>query len=107
MGASVIVGAYYNCVDGDIVRIIRQRHTTVSYRYAESSVLHECDVSVVSQWELRRDLHEFPDVLDLRLPIDFDLLWDIKYVSELRRTLSGHAEEIEIRRLMHDLGVSI
>jgi hypothetical protein len=40
-------------------------------------------------WKHRRDLTDFPNAKDPLLPYVFDLFWDIKHLSELKRALAN------------------
>jgi len=50
-------------------------------------------------WKPRRDLRDFPNAKDPRLPYVFDLFWDLKYKSQLYNAISDESdfssEEIE------------
>jgi hypothetical protein len=63
----------------------------------------------MAEWKLRRDLTDFPNARDPRLPYVFDLYWDIKHKSELEHILrqGTHADIDEIRLLVAEHGLSV
>ena len=45
-----------------------------------------------SSWIYRKDLRDYPDAVDPRLPYVFDLNYDIKYTSDLIRELKSNGQ---------------
>jgi len=103
------VGIFYELPDGKIVMTFgfSNVNKTVSY-HEEGCDSHEVSFDDFNSWTPRGDLRDFPNAKDPRLPYEFDLHWDIKYMSQLRRELAGHgADEKELRELMLKYGLEI
>ena len=105
-----VVGIFYELPDGRIADTygFDGLKKTVSYYFDDDSgpqtpvTFEEFD-----KWIPRRDLKDFPNARDPRLPYVFDLYWDIKHLSGLRREISGHPDEKFIRRAAVEYGISL
>jgi len=104
-----VIGAFYELPDGRIAKTLGwdSRSKEISYRLDDgegSRIVHE---AIALVWKRRSDLRDFPNASDPLLPYDFDLWWDIKYMSQLRRELVGHDHEDEIREMMGKFEITI
>ena len=99
----IIVGIYYELPDKSICTIsgadcVRRK---VTYHLENSGSL-SATFKEVSKWKPRRDLQDWPNAEDPIVPYIFDLYWDIKRISDLRRVLKeGHTDINHIRDLIH------
>lgn len=102
------VGAYYETPNG-IAYVYGCGPEGVTYRCDDDEDRPNVSIEeVVSTWKIRRDLKDFPNARDPRLPYVFDLFWDIKYTSELKAIISGkwdHDERDEIIEQAKELGM--
>lgn len=105
----ICIGTYYELPDGRIVRTYAWdgRKRTVSYYFDDDSGTHVAMADDVANWKLRNDLGDFPNARDPRLPYVFDLFWNIKTVSHLKREIVGHDDEGEMRDLMAQYDIEI
>lgn len=98
----VIIGGLYERPDGSIVRtygwdgedkIVSFFDETMKYDWAYYEVF--------KTWKPRQDLRDFPNPSDPLLPYDFDLCWDIQYMSQLKSALFfDHPDKAEILEMM-------
>lgn len=102
------VGIHYELPNGKIAYTVGFNNIkkTVSYYFDDDSGGHEVSFDDFYTWTPRTDLRDFPNARDPRLPYEFDLYWDIKYVSQLKRALTRHADESEIRECMKKYSIS-
>jgi hypothetical protein len=101
---NVNVGIFYELPDGRIVDTFAfdGRNKTISYRFDGGEELL-ASFEEVETWKPRNDLQDFPNASDPRLPHVFDLLFDIKRMSQLRSALGGwncSVDQTELRALM-------
>ena len=100
----VTVGVFYELPNGQIAYTygFDDQKKVVSYRLdgdtTGRTITYE---EIIKSWKPRFDLYDFPDSSDPKLPYLFDLNWDIRYMSELRRVLAaGHPQLDEIKQAM-------
>ncbi|HLD90796.1 MAG TPA: hypothetical protein VI911_07275 [Patescibacteria group bacterium] len=104
----IVVGAFYELPDGTIAYTYGysnkdENAAVVSYYtlpYGEIRRYKATTVDKVALWKKRPDLKDFPNSKDPKLPYAFDLYYDIKYLSDLKRELLGHPKEKQLRKLM-------
>lgn len=106
----ILIGAHYELPDGSIAKL-------VSYNTPDKQAGYYCDdgkgtqiisLEEFSAWKSRRDLRDFPNASNPRLPHVFDLVWDIEYTSQLRWALeNGHEDLDEIKEMMVTHGIEI
>ena len=85
----LVMGSFYELPDGSVVELTQVNQTEVRYYCADRAVLLTKPREETETWKLRGDLHDFPNPMDPRLPYEFDLWWDIKHWSDLRRFLES------------------
>jgi hypothetical protein len=51
---------------------------------AENGRSYSCAIAKAAKWQIRHDVQDFPNAKNPRLPYAFDLLWDLKYYSQLK-----------------------
>jgi len=105
------IGIYYELPNGKIVYTHSYMgngiKNTISYYFDDDEGSKTVDQDEFDTWKPRKDLKDFPNAKDPRLPYVFDLYWDIKYTSQLKQELSlGHPDEKEIREKMKELNIS-
>ena len=102
-----VVGAFYERPNGEIIYTYGWNgiNHTLQY-YTDGGPGRSAPEKEVETWK-PLDIRDFPNAKDPRLPYTFDLLWDIEYMSQLRRELKGHPEEKEIRETMKEYGVEL
>lgn len=71
----------------------------IRYKYQHGASL----IEHTKDW-IELDIMDFPESVDRRLPYVFDLLFDIKTMSQLRRELK-HEHKQELLELMKDYGI--
>lgn len=103
----VVIGAFYELPDGRITRILGSSNVTGLVRHYFDDGLggREIPVDETAGWLYQEGMEDFPNARDPRLPYVFDLVWDLKYMSDLRAELVGHDDEDEIRETMANLGI--
>lgn len=106
-----VIGAFYELPDGRIARTYGWSGPTrmVAYYFDSDAPRASIFEDDMIDWKHRRDLVDFPNARDPRLPTEFDLYWDIKHVSELERVLrAGDHDDIEeIRALVVTHGLAV
>jgi hypothetical protein len=85
-----ICGAYYKVPDGRVCHVVQCGYGKVGYYFDDDNGFLECPVEETKDWEYQK-IRDFPNANDPRLPYEFDLLWDIKYTSQLKAILAGEA----------------
>jgi hypothetical protein len=106
----VYIGCYYEMPDGKIACLTCWNgiKKTFSFYCDDGLGLQESPCEELKKWVLCRDLNDFPNSSDPRLPYVFDLFWDLKRVSELRYGLEhGHEDSDLIRDEMVRWGISL
>jgi hypothetical protein len=101
VGDSIIIGGFHELPDGRIIRSFGWTGDKILYYFDDDSGRHEVSHKAYSTWKPREDLSDFPNARDPLLPYDFDLLWDIKSISQLKSALkNGHPDSHEILEMM-------
>lgn len=107
----VVIGGFYELPNGRIAKTYGWNGITrmVAYYFDTDEPRGQVSEADIKSWKRRFDLHDFPNARDPLLPYEFDLLWDIKHMSELENVLSeGIHEDIkEIRSLVSKRGISV
>ncbi len=108
---NAVIGAFYELPDGRIVRTYGWGGSTrrVSYRFDTDDAPGSIFEDDMVDWKLRRDLSDFPNARDPRIPYEFDLYWDLKHMSELERVLRArdHDDIDEICALVASYGLTV
>jgi hypothetical protein len=102
--SNIIVGIFYELSDGRIAYTVgfNGPSQTISYRFDGGDNL-TASYAEVETWKQRTDLKDFPNAIDPRLPYSFDLFFDIKTMSQLKRALNEcSCRENELREMMND-----
>lgn len=108
---SIVIGTFYQTEFG-VVRTIgfnRPEEIISWYKLKKTAGFrnfyeHGCSkYSETKDWE-RIDVKDFPDSVDTVLPYSFDLFFDIKRMSELRRAFR-HEDSDELLEMMRNHGV--
>jgi len=104
-----IIGAHYELPDGRIARTFGYNgiKKIVSYYFDDGKGRRVATQDQFDTWKLRRDLEDFPNARDPLLPYVFDLLWDIKYMSDLKQQLHDHPEKDDIIHYMKKHGIEL
>jgi hypothetical protein len=105
---SVAAGVHYELPGGKIAYTYGFDDTkkTVMYRFDDDKGGRTADYATVKAWKPRPDLKDFPNARDPRMPYYFDLVWDLKYTSDVRAALdSGHDESEKIRAALREHGI--
>jgi len=86
----ICVGIHYERPDGTIVKTFSCNTMTKLVGWRDDDT-HEGEVSFdeFRNWKARRDLKDFPNAKDPILPYDFDLIFDLKYTSQLKQVLKN------------------
>ncbi len=94
-----VVGILYELPDGRIVNTygFQDRGDVILYYFDDGKGGLKTTNEEFQTWKPRRDLYDFPNARNPKLPYEFDLLWDFKYISQLVADLVGHPEEKSIR----------
>jgi hypothetical protein len=105
----IVAGIYYELPDKSICTIFGANSIRREVRYCfEDGTVKVASYKEVKQWKPRRDLHDWPNAKDPKLPYIFDLYWDMKRISDLKRALrNGHKDLEYIKRLMCDHNISV
>lgn len=101
----IVIGIHYELPDGRIVYTygFNDVEKTVQYYFDDDKGGRTANYAELNKWKPRRDLKDFPNAKDPRLPYVFDLFWDIKYMSQLKNELArGHKDENEIKEKMRE-----
>lgn len=103
------IGIHYELPDGRIAYTFGWNgiENTIQYRFDDDEGTRLVSKEEFDTWKPRRDLLDFPNARDPRLPYVFDLFWDIKYLSQLKSELHWHEDEEAIRKMMSDNGITL
>jgi hypothetical protein len=112
-----VVGILYELPDGRIANTYGfsknwlqedgTRSTAILYYFDDGRGGRRATNEEFQTWKPRRDLYDFPNARDPKLPYEFDLLWDFKYASQLVANVVGHPDEIAIRDSMKFHNITI
>lgn len=101
------VGIFYELPDGRIAYTYGFTPQIIMYYFDDDQGGRSVTQEDFQTWKPRSDLKDFPNARDPRLPYEFDLYWDIKHVSELRRIIeTGHGDIDMMKKLMLEHGIS-
>lgn len=102
----VVIGAFYRTSSGEIVKTWRGFDDQVGCYKDDGSPSFYVTVAEMANWE-RLHIRDFPNARDPLLPYSFDLFWDIKHMSELKRALlEDHDDLEEIEEMMATHGIT-
>jgi hypothetical protein len=99
---AVRIGVYHERPDGEIVYAYAcTGGNTVMYWMSNYSEDGTANLAEYVTWKVRRDLKDWPNSTDPVLPYVFDLLYDIKRISQLESLWqrSGSSDRGELARL--------
>lgn len=106
-----VIGILYETPSGEIVRTFGWdgRTREVRYYFDDGAGGRTASEAEFDTWKPRPDLEDFPNARDPRLPAIFDLVWDLKYQSELPQALEDASEEDarHMRTLLDRFGIVI
>jgi hypothetical protein len=85
----IFIGIHHERPDGTIVRSYGVTRSNSVAWYDNEGTYGRASHAEYATWKPRPDLADFPNARDPLLPYVFDLYWDIKYLSELKRTLEN------------------
>jgi hypothetical protein len=91
----IVIGAFYEMPDGRITYVHGAGYGKVRHSFDDGTPSAETPLEDTTTWTRRTDLRDYPNASDPRLPYDFDLLWDIKFLSQLRDELTSLPSEAE------------
>lgn len=108
--APIVTGGFYELADGRIARVYTYTPTKVGYYFdgdrKDAHRYGEMSHAQLRACTYRGDLKDFPNAIDPLLPYAFNLFWDIKHHSELRKAVqSGHEEMEDIKFFMNQYGI--
>lgn len=85
------VGIFYELPDGRIAKTngFNEPNKTISFYFDDDNGCHTINIDEWQTWKPREDLKDFPNARDPRVPYVFDLHWDLKYISQVRKVLAG------------------
>ena len=86
----IVIGLYYEKQDGKIVKAYGWDTKSYSCYYLDDQGNRKnfsARPLETTSWKLRKDLNDFPNTRDPKLPYIFDLMYDVTYVSELKELL--------------------
>ncbi len=91
--SNLTVGVFYELPDGRITKTYGGNSVKreVSHYFDKENSNTISSFEEVKLWKKRKDLKDFPNARDPKLPYEFDLNWDIKYESELKKMLDEHS----------------
>lgn len=100
----IVIGIYYETPNGKIAKTYScsNKSKTVGYYFDEDSGYGHVDFESFKHWKPRRDLNDFPNARDPRVPYIFDLYWDIKHLSELKKAARDHEDSEEIKQTIKE-----
>lgn len=108
--SDLTIGIFYQTPDSKIAYTygFDGKRKTVQYRFNDNKGGRTASYGEVKKWKPRFDLRDFPVSSDPKLPYIFDLTWDLKYMSDLRRALeSGHPDIANIRHIMRKYNIKV
>ena len=97
-GSEIVLGIFYQMPDGSIAYTCGWTgpDSEVRYYLDDGEGTRLVHVDEFRSWEPRPDLEDFPNARDPRVPYEFDLYWDVKTISGLRRLLDD-VDDTEFR----------
>lgn len=91
------VGIFYELPCGRIAKTygFNKPKQQISYYFDDNNGSHTVSVELFQSWKPRPDLTDFPNARDPKLPYEFDLYWDIKYLSELQQAIFHNHDDLD------------
>lgn len=88
------IGIHYELPDGKIAYVCgwHGKEGKISYYFNGDTKTRKTSINKWNTWKPRRDLKDFPNAVDPRLPHVFDLFWDLKHKSQLEHAISGNSD---------------
>ena len=89
VGSGIVIGTFYELGNGEITKTYGSNSVkrTISHYFDGHENYAVTLYPDTRDWKKRDDLKDFPDSKDPRLPYVFDLFWDIKQESELKKLM--------------------
>lgn len=101
----VVNGYYQNLENGEIVKVNRYKDGEIEF-YNDDIKNTKKQSYFLQMYEYKPEINDFPNAKDPKLPYVFDLNYDIKYTSDLIRTLKyDKYEEHGLMELIKDFKV--
>ena len=99
-----VIGIFYEKPTGEICFTYGccEYGKIIKYRQEGIAGNLEVDDAIFQTWKPRRDLDKYPSCKDTRLPYEFDLLFDIKWKSELK----NHLDDPDVMELCKEYGLT-
>lgn len=97
----IVGGCYYDTGAG-VALIYGFMGDRIMYRYDDHREHQSCTHAEASKWK-KLDIRDFPNARDPKLPYDFDLHYDIKYLSQLKMELNGELNWCNDHKHLHEL----
>jgi hypothetical protein len=97
----VIIGCFYETGKG-VAYVYGGGSGNVNYYYDDDNPSQSCTYGDCSKW-VKLAIRDFPNARDPRLPYDFDLHFDIKYMSQLKMQLAGELDWCHDMDYLHEL----
>ena len=87
------IGIYYELPNKKIAYVYGwdTRSKEISYYFNGDNKIRSTSEKKWFTWKPRKDLKDFPNAKDPRLPYVFDLFWDLKYKSQLTYAISDES----------------
>lgn len=91
------VGIFYELPCGRIAKAygFNSSKQQISYYFDDDNGSHTVSLDLFQNWKPRNDLSDFPNARDPILPYEFDLFWDIKYLSDLKRAFHHSHDDLD------------
>lgn len=102
----VTLGAYYEDPNGKIAYSYMWNTKQLTLRYEDDTVVNITE-NEIGEWKERRDLLDYPNSKDPILPYVFDLLFDLKRMSDLRTYLKRYAKNDNLEEIMKNNNIKV
>lgn len=104
----IYVGSFFELKDGRLVKTYGANGTSKTVQFYDNDRTYgSASYSEYAQWKRRPDLKDFPNARDPKLPYEFDLHYDVKYMSDLKRELGDADMRGVLMDLMKKHGITI
>lgn len=100
-------GIYYELPNGKIAYTYGFTKDSIQYYFDNDESVYAVTKKEFQTWKPRKDLKDFPNASDPRLPYEFDLNWDIKFMSQLKLTLENDDFDSDILETMKKYNITI
>jgi len=103
---NIRVGTYYEDPNGNIAYSYIWNKQQLTLRYEDDTVVNVTE-NELGEWKERIDLQDYPNSKDPVLPYVFDLLFDLKRMSDLKDYINRYGKDDDLEEIMKNHNIKV